>query len=379
MATVLLAVIYLDFIGLGIPDSLLGAAWPAIGPDLGLPVSSGSLVTMTVAGGTIVSSLFSARVIRRLGTGGVTVLSTALTAAALAGFSLAGGLGWLCLCAVPLGLGAGAIDTALNHYVAVHYRAAHINFLHCFYGLGVTLSPLVLSVTLAAGSWRSGYRRMALGQAGLAAVTLLSLPLWRALTCREPTGTPAQSAAPAGPLALLRRPAVRRMTLAFVGSCGIEYTCGNWGATFLVQSRGLAVDTAAAFTMLYYLGMALGRFAAGLLAARLGAQRLVRLGQGVTLAALALLWLPGALPAGAALFWVGVGNGPVFPNLLQQTPGRFGAGDSQAVIGVCMAASYAGILLVPAAFGALAGVVGAGCLPAYLLVWYAVMRAGGLR
>lgn len=243
MAALLLLIIYIAFIGLGIPDSLFGAARPAIYTEFGIPVSGGSLITMLISGGTIISSLLSAELIRRFGTGRITAFSTSLTAAALFGFSCSGNLLLLCLFAVPLGLGAGAIDTALNNYVALHYRASHMNFLHCFYGIGVSLSPLLMSLALSAGSWRNGYRTVFWLQAGIAVLTILALPLWKRVSAVS--GQEEEAAETVRFSRLLRDSRVRMACLVFIGSCGLEYSCGNWGSTFLVTSRGLEADAGA--------------------------------------------------------------------------------------------------------------------------------------
>ena len=377
MATLLLAVIYIAFIGLGIPDSLFGAAWPAIYTELSLPLSAANFVTVLTSAGTILSSLLSARLIRRLGTGGVTALSTVLTAVALFAFSFSQNLVWLCACGIPLGLGAGCIDTALNNYVALHYRATHMNFLHCFYGVGVSLSPFLMSLALSAGSWRSGYRGVGWFQAAIAVLTVVTLPVWSRAGHTSPGEAVSDGGQTVGFGALLRDARVRASCLAFFGSCSMEYACGSWGSTYLVQHRGLGADMAARTITLYYLGITAGRFAAGLLSARWPGRRLVRVGQGIVLAAIVLLLAP--LPtacAGLGLFLVGFGNGPVFPNLLHLTPQLFGSERSQSVMGLQMAASYAGILLSPALFGILAQNFGTGLFGPYLLAFYALMVAG---
>ncbi len=378
MATLLLLVIYIAFIGLGIPDSLFGAAWPAIYTELGLPVSWANFVTMLISGCTILSSLMSARLINRFGTAAVTAVSTALTAAALFGFSASGSMLWLCLFALPLGLGAGAIDTALNNYVALHYKATHMNFLHCFYGIGVSLSPFLMSLALSAGSWRRGYRTVFWFQLAIAALTIVSLPLWKKVK-HASRAAEGETGRWVGFLTLIKDGKVRMACSVFLGSCGLEYTCGVWGSTFLVQARGLPAAAAALLITFYYVGIALGRFCSGLLAARLTSGRLVWAGQAVTLAALILLLLPlPAAAAGAGLFLIGFGNGPVFPNILHLTPQTFGRDISQAVMGVQMAAAYVGILLAPALFGLLAQNVSAALFPLYLLAMYGIMIAGSL-
>lgn len=374
MAALLLLIIYIAFIGLGIPDSLFGAAWPAIYTEFGIPVSRGSLITMLISGGTIISSLLSAELIRRFGTGRITAFSTSLTAAALFGFSCSGNLLLLCLFAVPLGLGAGAIDTALNNYVALHYRASHMNFLHCFYGIGVSLSPLLMSLALSADSWRNGYRTVFWLQAGIAVLTILALPLWKRVSAVS--GQEEEAAETVRFSRLLRDSRVRMACLVFIGSCGLEYSCGNWGSTFLVTSRGLEADAGAGMITLYYVGIAAGRFLSGILSFRLGSRRLVLMGQAVVLAALLLLCLPGLALPGLGLFLVGLGNGPVFPNMLHLTPRIFGKRLSQSVMGVQMAASYVGILLAPALFGVIAQEIGAALFPGWLFLLYLLMMTG---
>lgn len=377
MATLLLIVIYIAFIGLGVPDSLFGTAWPAIYTDLNLPVSWASIVTIIVSCGTITSSLLSSWLISRFGTGKITAVSTLMTALALLGFSCSDSMLWLCLCAIPLGLGAGSIDTALNNYVALHYKASHMNFLHCFYGIGVSLSPYLMSLALSKGTWEGGYRAVFWFQLAIAALTVLALPLWKkvrhAQNGEEEEETPRVLSFPA----LMKMPKVRMACLVFIGYCALEYTCGTWGSTFLVNAKGAAADTAARMVTFYYIGLALGRFLSGVLAGRLHSRQLVKIGQMILLAAIASLFLP--LPSAfcsVSLFFIGLGNGPIFPNMLHLTPELFGKDLSQAVIGAEMATSYIGVLLAPALFGLIAQNVTAALFPVYLLVLYALMITG---
>ena len=377
MATLLLIVIYIAFIGLGVPDSLFGTAWPAIYTDLNLPVSWASIVTIIVSCGTITSSLLSSWLISRFGTGKITAVSTLMTALALLGFSCSDSMLWLCLCAIPLGLGAGSIDTALNNYVALHYKASHMNFLHCFYGIGVSLSPYLMSLALSKGTWEGGYRAVFWFQLAIAALTVLALPLWKkvrhAQNGEEEEETPRVLSFPA----LMKMPKVRMACLVFIGYCALEYTCGTWGSTFLVNAKGAAADTAARMVTFYYIGLALGRFLSGVLAGLLHSRQLVKIGQMILLAAVVSLFLP--LPfafCSVSLFFIGLGNGPIFPNMLHLTPELFGKDLSQAVIGAEMATSYIGVLLAPALFGLIAQNVTAALFPVYLLVLYALMITG---
>lgn len=380
MATLLLIVIYVSFIGLGIPDSLFGTAWPAIYTEFQLPISFASFVSVTICCGTVASSMMSAKVIRLLGTNRVAFVSTAMTAAALLGFSFSGNLLVMCLWAVPLGLGAGAIDTALNNYVALHYSARVMSFLHCFFGIGVTISPFVLSLVIDGDlGWRGGYR-IAFGiQLAIAALLAVTLPVWGKVH------PPAEAGEQGGGRDLSLReiariPGVKLMWGLFIASCAIECTCGNWASTFLVEHKGLGAEEAAGIVVFYYAGMALGRFLSGLLASRMDSWRIIRLGQIGLGGAMALLLLPGPpWIAAAGLFLVGLGNGPMFPNFNYLTPRNFGADVSQAVIGTQMAASYVGIMLAPAACGLLGQWAGMGVFPLYLTAFYLLMLAGTRR
>lgn len=331
-------------------------------------------MTLLISGGTVVCSLLSARLINRFGTAKVTAVSTAVTAAALLGFSLAPNLLWLCVFAVPLGLGAGAIDTALNNYVALHYKALHMNFLHCFYGVGVSISPYLMSLALSgSGGWRGGYRMVFWLQLGITLLTALSLPVWKKVRFSA-AGEDAPPPRTVGMSELLKRADIRAACLVFIGSCAVECTCGSWGSTFLVNAKGMAADRAAAVITFYYVGLALGRFLSGVFSGRLTSRQLIRVGQGILLAALVLLLLP--LPpavSGGALFLIGLGNGPVFPNMIHQTPRNFGQDISQSAMGMQMAAAYVGILLAPPLFGLLAQAVDAALFPCYLLVFYLIM------
>lgn len=380
MSVVLLVVIYVAFVGLGIPDSLFGAAWPAMYPDLDVPVSWGSAVTMVTCCGTIVSSLSSAALINRFGTGRVTAVSTALTAAALLGFAVAPSFLWLCLLAVPLGLGAGAIDTALNNYVALHYHATHMNFLHCAYGVGITVSPFLMSLALSGGTWRDGYLEAAVVQAAIVAATVAILPLWSRVG-HESAGEKDDDPAPraASPLALVRRRDIRLACLVFMASVAIEGICNTWCASYLVSARGMAAGAAAGMVTVYYVGVTAGRFLSGVLANRLSSKQLVGLGQAITFVAVLVLLAP--LPLSAApvsLFLVGFGNSPLYPNMLHLTPRLFGRDLSQAVIGVQMAASYVGSLTLPPLFGLVAEQMGFWLFPVALLALSVVVLAAFL-
>lgn len=379
MTLLLLFIIYIAFIGLGIPDSLFGTAWPAISDEFSLPVSWANFVTIIISGGTIISSLLSARIINRFGTAAVTAVSTTMTAFALLGFSVSQNILYLCLCAIPLGLGAGAIDTALNNYVALHYKASHMNFLHCFYGIGVSLSPFIMSFALSKSSWPNGYFNVSLVQFGIALLTIISLPIWKKV--RHSVTNSQSSPTRTLPLkTMLRNPKVMTACMVFLGSCGMECTCGIWGSTYLVRGKGAAVDTAALMITFYYVGIAFGRFLSGILARKLTSNQLIRAGQITVLAALVLLILPLPYQVSAfSLFLIGMGNGTIYPNMLHLTPANFGEDVSQSVIGVQMAFSYVGILLAPAIFGLMAQYITISLFPYFILLCYVIMIVGTLK
>ena len=373
MATFLLIIIYIAFIGLGLPDSLFGTAWPAIYTEFALPFSMGSTVTILITCGTIFSSITSARVIAKFGTGKVTAFSTTLTALALFGYSLSGSLLPLCLLAIPLGLGAGAVDTGLNNYVALHYSSAQMSLLHCFYGIGITVSPYLMSQFLNTDAgWRGGYRIAFLIQLIFALILFLTLPLWKKVAAKE-----AQEDAPVKVLSireLAKIPGVKTMWMLFIISCSIESSTNNWGSTFLVEHKGMSADHAAEMMIFYFIGFTAGRLLSGILATKLSCWKIIRMGMGVLGVAMILLLLP--LPnimVIVALFLIGMGNSPMFPNFTYLTPQNFGADISQSVIGTQMAASNAGFMVAPLLCGLLGQVFGMGIFPVYLAVLFVLM------
>lgn len=368
--TALLAIIYVSFISLGLPDSLLGAAWPSMYGALGVPVSSAGVISMIVSGGTIVSSLLSDRMIRKFGTGLVTAISVSLTAAALLLFSVSRSFYLLCALAVPLGLGAGSVDAALNNFVALHYKARHMSWLHCFWGVGATVGPMIMGLMLSgSGGWAMGYRVIGLIQTALVAALFLTLPLWRrAQGADEAEKT--QEAKHLSPRELLALPGAKAAVAAFFVYCSVESTLGLWSASFLVFARGVAGDTAARWVSLNYLGITAGRFLSGFLTMRLNQRRMIRLGQGVMALGIATLFFartPFFLAAG--LFLTGLGCAPIFPSLLHETPLNFGAAHSQQIMGVQMACAYVGTTLTPPLVGLVVSAVSYDLMPLFLLLF----------
>ena len=375
MATLLIAVIYAAFIGLGIPDSLFGASWPSIYSEFGLPFSLGGLVTGICFVGTTVSSLLSSRLIRRLGTNRLTAACTLLTAVALLGYGMTDSFVVLCLFSVPLGLGAGSIDTALNNYVALHYSASQMSFLHCFYGVGVTVSPFIMTLVFRNGmGWRTGYRIAAAMQFGLAFLLIVTLPVWRKVHGGETSAEEEFETLTLREAASIR--GVKVMWMLFVCSVAIEASAGSWCSTFLVEHRGASNEFAAAAVTFYYLGMTLGRFLSGVFARRLHSWQIVKLGLIVLGAALtALLLIPNNYVTVGALMLVGIGNGPMFPNFNFLAPENFGEKRSSAIIGTQMAVSSVAFLAGQVCCGLLGQALGMRIFPVYLIAFYAVMLA----
>lgn len=381
MATLLLVVIYIAYIGLGVPDSLFGTAWPAIYVELGIPLSSANAVTLLISGGTVISSLLSAKLINRFGTGIVTAVSTSLTAVALLGFSFSGSIWALCLCAIPLGLGAGAIDAAQNNYVAIHYNARHMSFLHCFYGVGVAFSPYLMSLGIKSGNWRSGYFWAFLIQATISIITIVAIPLWKKAHPDVQTDEPEKKLKTLSLLQMAKMPAIRATWLAFITSCAIESTCTQWGSTFFVSAKGVSADVSAKIVILYFAGLALGRFVSGLLAKKLTSWKLIYIGCGILFCALILLAIPvdNVVVACVGLFFTGFGIGPVYPNLTYLTPINFDKEQSQAVIGSQMALAYVGIMLAPILFGFLAQAITVALFPYYIGILFVLFICSILR
>ena len=372
MTSLLLAVIYLAFIGLGLPDSLLGAAWPMIYPQFGVPVSSMGLISMIISAGTILSSLNSSRLTRALGAGKVTLLSTVLTALALLGFGMSRSLWQLCFWAVPYGLGAGSVDAALNNYVALHYASRHMSWLHCMWGVGTIIGPSLMSAALTGGhGWSGGYLLTALVQGLIVAVLLLSLPLWGRLTSGNGSETETAALSLREVLAI---PGAKEVMLCFFGYCALESTAGLWAASYLTLARDIPAETAAGFAALFYLGITAGRAVSGWIAPRLGDDGMIRLGLWGIGLGLAALLLPGpAAVSLAGLVIIGLGCAPIYPSIIHSSPAHFGAHRSQAVIGVQMASAYVGSMAMPPLFGLMARQITPALFPFYLLVLLGLM------
>jgi fucose permease len=364
----LLIIIYIVFISLGLPDSLLGSAWPVMRMDLSANLAVAGYIAMVVQAGTIVSSLSSTRMILRYGTGKVTLISVAMTALALFGWSFAPSVGWLFVCAIPLGLGGGSIDAALNHFVAAHYESKHMNWLHCFWGVGATAGPAIIALTLAQqGGWRSGYATIAIIQTILALGLLLSLPLWKRAASAPTRIKYEESSAIHSNRQALRIPFVKLALVSFIFFAATEATTGLWTSSYLVAMHDLSSADAARAVSFFYGAITLGRFLSGILAMKFPSHALIRAGQMVCVSGAGLLMLP--LPSVFSIIGIillGFGTAPIFPSMLHETPRRFGATAAQAIMGVQIAFAYLGSTCFPPLFGAIAVWTGIGLFPCYV-------------
>ena len=366
MASLLLAIIYLSFISLGLPDALLGAAWPTMSTELGVPISWAGAISMIIAGGTIVSSLLSDRVTRRFGTARVTAFSVAMTALALFGFSISRAYWMFLIWAIPYGLGAGSIDAALNNYVAIHYASRHMSWLHCMWGLGASVGPYIMGFALTGGlGWHMGYRYVSVIQILLTVALFFSIPLWKRRDRNASSGENSGKALNMGQIFAI--PGAREVLIAFFCYCAAEQTAILWGSTYLVNCHGMAKETAASLGGLYLLGLTIGRALSGFLTYKLNDENMIRLGGGIMLLGVVVMLLPfGSTVAMAGLLLIGLGCAPVYPCVIHSTPAHFGEENSQALIGVQMAAAYVGILVMPPVFGLIANYISASLLPWYL-------------
>ena len=374
MIHLLLAIIYIAFISLGLPDSLLGAAWPIMHEDLGAPLSYAGIISMIIAFGTVVSSLQSDRLTLRLGAGKVTAISVAMTAAALFGFSASSEFWMLCLWAIPYGLGAGGVDAALNNYVALHYRSWHMSWLHCMWGVGAATGPYIMGMALEMGTgWPAGYHIIAVMQVVLTIILFASLPLWK----ERKDEVQADSGHKRKPLSLREIfwiPGAREILVAFFCYSAVEQTCGLWASSFLNLSKGISAEQAASFGAMFFIGITVGRAINGFFAMRMHDESMIRMGQVLILFGIVTVMLPASEAfALAGLILIGLGCAPIYPCIIHSTPAHFGRDKSQAIIGVQMAAAYIGTMLMPPLFGILANHLSISLLPIYLLVLLAIM------
>lgn len=366
----LLIIIYLSFISLGLPDSLLGSAWPSMYNLLNVPLHYAGIISMIIASGTVISSIFSERIIKRFGTGIVTAVSVLMTAVALIGFSFSKSFLFLCFFAVPLGLGAGSVDAALNNYVALHYKARHMSWLHCFWGVGASVGPLIMSSFLInKNSWNLGYRTISIIQFCLVFILFISLPLWEK---KQAENKEKQNLVKLKNIFSMS--GVKEILIAFFCYCSLETTTGLWGASYLVIEKGIPPEIAARWVTLYYLGITSGRFISGFITMKLNNRQMVRMGQIIIGCGIITMVLPfGNTALFCGLFLIGLGCAPVYPSLLHETPKNFGVEYSQAIMGIQMGSAYVGTTIMPPIFGWLASYMSFGIFPVFIGIILIVM------
>ena len=376
MVHLLLAIIYLSFISLGLPDALLGSAWPTMFQELNVPVSYAGIISMIIALGTVISSLQSDRLTKKMGTGKVTAISVAITAIALVGFSISSSFWMLCLWAIPYGLGAGSVDASLNNYVALNYASRHMSWLHCMWGVGASFGPSIMSYALLGGQgWPMGYRYIGILQIILTAILFISLPLWKS---RNEKKSMDEENSPIDEVLTLRQivhiPGAKQVMITFFCYCALEQTAGLWASSYLVLSRGLTKELAASFASLFFLGITIGRMISGFMTIRYTDKQMIRMGQIIIGIGILFLLIPmGKLSALIGLLLIGLGCAPIYPCIIHATPEYFGEDKSQALIGVQMASAYIGICIMPPIFGLIANYISVKLFPFYLIVILAVM------
>lgn len=370
MFQLLLAVIYLSFISLGLPDSLLGSAWPTMYSELKVPISFAGIISMIISIGTIISSLQSDRLTRKLGTGKVTAISVAITAVSLFGFSISNSFLSLCIWAIPYGLGAGSVDASLNNYVALNYKSRHMSWLHCMWGVGATLGPYIMGYALNQRmAWNSGYRIIAILQIILTAVLIFSLPLWKKHSNTIIDNGDNITSKPLSFKEIIKIPGAKEVMLCFFCYCALEQTTGLWASSYLTLYKGISADTAASFAGMFFIGITIGRALSGFITMKLNDMQMIKMGQLIIGLGIITLLLPlGKFVSLIGLILIGLGCAPIYPCIIHSTPSHFGADKSQAIIGVQMASAYVGTCIMPPIFGLIANHITVSLFPIYLLI-----------
>ncbi len=368
ISSLLVVVIYLIFISLGLPDSLLGSGWPVMQGYFDVPSSYAGYVSMTISFMTIISALASPKLISRIHTKWIVIVSILLTIFGLIGFSLCTSYGMLFIFAVPYGLGAGAIDSAINHYVANNYSSSIMNFLHCFYGVGAVISPNIMAAALRYAGWSEGYRWTAYVQMGILFVCIISLPLWK----KNEAGATKEEEYTSSIKETIKVPGVMFTLVSFFAYCAGEATCFLWTSSYFAGTReGMSEGLIASFGSLIFGGLMFGRLIAGFVSDKLGDKLLIRIGIAVELIGIILVFLPvkGYIVAAAGFVIIGTGMGPVYPAIQHMAPDNFGKKYSATVIGLQMASAYVGSTFMPMLFGKLQQAAGIAIMPAYLLLF----------
>ncbi len=377
MIQLLLAIIYLSFISLGLPDSVLGSAWPSMYGELGVPVSYAGIISMIIALGTVISSLCSDMMTRKLGTGKITAISVAMTAFALLGFSFSNSFWMLCLLAIPYGLGAGSVDAALNNYVALHFASRHMSWLHCMWGVGTVIGPNIMSYALTDGqNWNAGYRYVSYIQMALTIILVISLPLWKKKTTAS-NGSSEQSeqhSEAVSPLKAIRIKGAKEIMVTFFCYCGLEQTAMLWAGSYMVLHNGISAEKAAGYASILFIGITVGRLLNGFLTFKFNDTQMIRIGQIIVILGAATLLLPlGNVMSLVGFALIGLGCAPIYPCIIHSTPDHFGADKSQAMIGIQMASAYVGTCIMPLIFGLIANYINLEFLPLYLLILTGIM------
>ena len=371
MVNLLLAIIYLSFISLGLPDALLGSAWPTMHKELNVPISYAGIISMIISAGTIISSLQSDRLTKKFGTGKITAFSVAMTAIALFGFSITHSYLFLCVWAIPYGLGAGSVDASLNNYVALHYESKHMSWLHCMWGIGATIGPYIMGYALTNNNWNAGYRYISIMQIVLTAILFFSLSLWKNNDeeNKEKISTKVLSLKE-----IIKIPGAREIMICFFCYCALEATTGLWASSYLNLYKGVDIKTAASFGSLFYIGITVGRAISGFITMKLNDNQMIVLGESLILIGIILMIIPAVnIVSLIGFIIVGLGCAPIYPSIIHSTPSNFGAENSQAIIGVQMASAYIGTLAMPPLFGYIANHISISLLPFYLILILALM------
>lgn len=375
MYTILILIIYLAFISLGLPDSLLGSAWPVMHSDIGVSLSYMGIISMIVSGGTIISSLLSDKATRKFGTNTVTTFSVFLTAIALLGFSYSYNLFMIIIFAIPYGLGAGAIDAALNNYVSIHYSSKHMSWLHCFWGVGTIISPFVMSYALTNLTWNYGYRIIAFTQLSIGIILLLTFPIWKANNSKESSINDRESQKSLGIVDSLKINGVPNLLVGFFAYCAAEGTAMAWSCTYLVEAKNISEPIAAAFASMFFIGMTIGRFVGGFFMNKLGDKKMIWIGTSIIFVGIILMLISNSIQplALVGLIVIGLGCAPIYPCIIHSTPSNFGTENAGAIIGIQMASAYTGATFIPPLFGIIGKYIGFEIFPIFILIFIVLM------
>lgn len=371
MSTLLIAIIYLAFISLGLPDSLLGSAWPEMHQQMNVPISMMGLITMIISFGTIVSSLFTNVVVKKLGTGLVVVLSTALTILGLIGFSFSNQIWMICLFSIPYGLGAGAIDASLNNYVAINYSSKYMSWLHCFWGVGTIISPYVMGYAISSSyGWSTGYLIIGIIQLIILIILVCSLSLWKKVNNKQ-NNDKSEGEIQVKNISPFKIKGVMFVLIGFLCYCASESTIMLWASSYLFETKSISEDLAANYASLVFIGLTVSRFVSGFIANKLGDKNMIRLGLFISVIGVVLLFIPvdNILLSLLGFVIIGFGFGPVYPSIIHATPSNFGENNSQSIIGIQMAFAYTGSTFLPPLFGLIADYININLLPAFILLF----------